>query len=335
MKKIILILFVISVFAGNAQQQFADLGTLKLVSGDSISGFRIGFRTFGEMNEERSNVILFPAWFNGTSEQLKSQVGENKPLDSTKYFIIAVDPPGNGVSTSPSNYGGDKNKFPLFTLEDAVNSQYLLLSEHFNLNHIFAVYGGSMGGMQVFQWVTLYPSFMDKAIAYVGTPKLSASDHLLWNAQLSMVEAFKKSELTLEEAAGAITFMQNFAAYTTAYTSRTISTDTISSYVKRLRENFAKRVKFEDYGSQLRAMLEHDVMKRYNNSFAETAAAITTDILIIVASKDQMVNPANSIELATHLKRKAIVLENDCGHLAPGCEYDNFIKLVRDFLDTP
>src|SRR5215510_5258364 len=86
----------------SAQQQFAQLGDFKLESGEVIRDCRIGYRTFGKLNADKSNVIIFPTWAGGTTEQLQSNIGPGKLLNSEKYFVIAVDALGNGVSSSPS-----------------------------------------------------------------------------------------------------------------------------------------------------------------------------------------------------------------------------------------
>src|SRR5208282_6571642 len=83
--------------------QFAELGDFKLGNGEVIRDCRIGYRTLGTLNADKSNIILFPTWALGTTEQLLSNVGSNKLADSTKYYVILVDALGNGVSSSPSN----------------------------------------------------------------------------------------------------------------------------------------------------------------------------------------------------------------------------------------
>lgn len=89
--------------APDRQQQFADLGVCKLVDGQQITSCRLGYRTWGRLNAERSNAVLFPTWFSGTSASLADSIGPNGLVDPGKYFVVAVDALGDGVSSSPSN----------------------------------------------------------------------------------------------------------------------------------------------------------------------------------------------------------------------------------------
>ncbi|NTU99115.1 HAD-IC family P-type ATPase, partial [Candidatus Falkowbacteria bacterium] len=166
-----------------SEQQFAELGNLKLVSGETIYKCKIGYRTFGTLNTEKTNAVLYPTWFGGKSESLANLIGPDKVLDSEEYFVIAVDALGNGVSSSPSNceYQSNRN-FPEITIKDMVNSQYKLLTEHLGIKKLHGMIGGSMGGMQVFEWIVSYPDFMEKAITYVGSPKLTSFDILHWQS---------------------------------------------------------------------------------------------------------------------------------------------------------
>src|SRR5206468_2119486 len=72
---------------------------------------------------------------------------------------------------------------------DLVRSQHTLLTRELKLDHVFAASGLSMGGMQTFQWVVSYPSFMTKAVPIVGSPKLTAYDLLLWKTELSLIDS--------------------------------------------------------------------------------------------------------------------------------------------------
>src|SRR6185369_16544686 len=108
-------LFTLVAFA--QQQQFANIGDLKLQNSGVIRNCRIGYRTFGHLNTDKSNVVVFPTWAGGTTEQLQSSIGPGKLVDSTKYFVVAIDALSNGVSSSPSNSRlQPRMKFPRFTL---------------------------------------------------------------------------------------------------------------------------------------------------------------------------------------------------------------------------
>ena len=170
-------------------QQFADLGDLHLHSGAVIHDFRLGYRTLGKLNAEKSNAILWPSWLGGKSQDLLPSVGPDKWVDSTRYFVILVDAIGDGITTSPSNSKSQPlMKFPEFTIRDMVESEHRLATEVFHLTHLRAVIGLSMGGMQTFEWGAAYPDFMDLLVPIVGSPQSTSYDKLLWTAQIDAIE---------------------------------------------------------------------------------------------------------------------------------------------------
>jgi homoserine O-acetyltransferase/O-succinyltransferase len=130
----------------DGEQNFAHLGACKLASGQQIDQCRLGYRTWGTLNAQRSNAILVSTWFTGHSSELGDLVGADAVIDPAKYFLIAVDALGNGLSSSPSNSTTQHGPaFPAFTTRDMVSAEYRLVTETLHLTRLHAVMGISMG----------------------------------------------------------------------------------------------------------------------------------------------------------------------------------------------
>jgi homoserine O-acetyltransferase/O-succinyltransferase len=317
------------------EQQFASLGDCKLESGELIRDCRIGYRTFGKLNREGSNAVVFPTWASGTTEQLKSNIGPGKLIDSEKYFVIAIDALGNGVSSSPSNSRVQpRMSFPRFTLRDTVETQHELLTKILHLNHVKAVAGVSMGGMQAFQWMVAYPEFMDKAIPIVGSPRLASYDLLLWQAQIDAImndRGWNNGNYTTNPSRVVQFEFGELLLTTPDHYNRQVT-----------REQFFDRLRKEESNAgfdcndkirQAQAMMALDVSQTFNRSMDRAARAVKADVFIIVARMDHVVTPGPAMEFARLLRARTLELEGDCGHLAPSCEWQKVNPAVAEFLD--
>ena len=152
--------------------QLFNEGDLKLESGEVIKDFSISYVTHGTLNAKKSNAILIVTAISGNHHRIDFMIGPGKALDPDKYFIIATDAISNGLTTSPSNSASQpRMTFPKFTIRDMVESQYRLLKEKFGIEHVVAVIGPSMGGMQVLQWGVSHPDMMDSLVAMVPLAK--------------------------------------------------------------------------------------------------------------------------------------------------------------------
>ena len=157
-----------------APHQIYKIGDLALESGETIKDFSISYVTHGTLNAKKSNAILMVTAVSGNHHRLDFLIGPGKALDTDKYFIICTDAIGNGLTTSPSNSTAQpKMKFPKFLIRDMVTSQKKLM-EHLGIDHVVAVIGPSMGGMQALQWGVSHPGFMDALVALVPLAKTPA-----------------------------------------------------------------------------------------------------------------------------------------------------------------
>lgn len=330
----LLILFLVNLnLTAQSKQNFAEIGTLQLVSGDSITNCSIGYRTFGKYNRDSSNVIIYPTWFEGTTEHITKLIEKYRFIDTTKYFIIAIDALGNGVSTSPSNYNIYQIKtFPQITIRDMINSQFKLITDVFKLKKIFAAVGGSLGAMQVLEWSVAYPEFIKKTIAYVGTPKMSSYDLLWINAQLNIIETGKHHGVTENEIRKSLALMMAGMSRTPEYINLKIKPENISNYLKEFDKDYSSTFTLDDYECQLRAIMKHNISNYFNNSLVEAARSIKSNLFLIISENDLLVNPDQTKEFARITNAKTFLLNNNCGHLAVSCEIDKCREEITNFL---
>ncbi len=316
------------------EQKFAELGDFKLVSGEILRDCRIGYRTFGKMNADRSNIVVFPTWAGGTTEQLKENVGAGKLINDADYFVVLMDALSNGVSSSPSNSTTQPHmKFPKITVRDMVNAEHELLTKTLGIQHVKAVMGISMGGMQTFQWIVSYPDFMDKAIPIVGSPHVAPYDVVMWRINIDAIEdsvGWNHGDYT-ENPAKMVHFeIGELVLQTPAEYNRTHTREQALEALKK-----AETDKAEDANDTIRqseAMMALDVADAYGGSMEKAAAAVTAKVFVVVAKQDHTVTPQPARNFAELLHAQTLELESDCGHLAPGCEGTKLAAAVSDFL---
>lgn len=183
----------------------------KTVGGSIIKNVRIGWESYGELNNEKSNAILITHHFSGTSHAggqyrdgtkgyWNAIIGPGKPLDTKKYFILSSDTLVNlnakdptVITTGPATknpatgqpYG---RTFPIVTIRDFVNVQRALV-ERLGITKLHAVMGASMGALQAYEWAASYPGMVGKLIPVIGAGEADgwtiASLHM-WAAPIVM-----------------------------------------------------------------------------------------------------------------------------------------------------
>lgn len=336
-KFLLILLFLSSSFCAQSDQLFAEIGNLTLESGDTLINCKVGYRTFGKLNTDSSNVVIYPTWFAGKSEDITGLIGPNKLVDDSKFFIISLDALANGISTSPSNYELQSGKdFPKISINDMVNSQYRLLTKIFGFKHIFAIVGGSMGSMQALQWIVSYPDFIDKAVPYVATPRRSTYDDLIMQFRKRMIESYQNLGANDDLINIMISYTTQLFARTPEYIVENINHENFDKFIDEKIEHRepSKIFTVENHLTQLYAMEDYNIYKNFNNSVSETAKHIKTEVFFILNKTDHLVNPTPALELADELNCKVLLLDNNCGHLGIGCELEKCGNEIHSFLNS-
>ncbi len=161
-------------------------------NGQSIPGFTLRYETYGRPNAARDNAILVchalsgdhhcagihalsdkkPGWWNNL-------IGPGKAVDTNKFFVLCCNVLGGCQGSSgPSSVDPRTGRpygitFPSVTIRDMVRTQKLWL-DSLGITSLYAIIGGSMGGMQVLQWAIEYPSFVKRALAMATTAREGA-----------------------------------------------------------------------------------------------------------------------------------------------------------------
>jgi homoserine O-acetyltransferase len=166
---------------------------LRLDSGATLSPLEIAYKTYGRLNAEKSNAVLVCHALTGDQHLASTHpvtgkpgwwdrvVGPGKPLDPARYFIICTNVVGGCMgSTGPASINPATGQpyalsFPVITIGDMVRAQAMLI-EAMGIDTLFAVVGGSMGGMQALQWATDYPERLFSAVCVAAAPRHSAQN---------------------------------------------------------------------------------------------------------------------------------------------------------------
>ena len=124
-----------------------NLGDVLLQSGITLRNAHIAYKTYGTLNSNRDNCIIFPTFFGSQHDGNEPMIGSGMALDPDKYFIVIPNLLGNGLSSSPSNNPPpfDRARFPSINYYDNIQCQHRLLTEEFQVNKIALACGFSMG----------------------------------------------------------------------------------------------------------------------------------------------------------------------------------------------
>ncbi|HQA21457.1 MAG TPA: homoserine O-acetyltransferase [Methanomassiliicoccaceae archaeon] len=348
---------------------------LELESGAKIGPLRIAYETYGRLNKDRSNAILVCHPLSGDAHAAGFHDGESRPgwwdiaigpgkgFDTTKFFVICSNVLGGCKGTTgPSSidpatgrpYG---TSFPVVTIKDMVNAQKMLV-DRLGITQLFAVAGGSMGGMQALQWAVSYPEMMRKAVVIASTA-YSTPQQIAFNAvgrkAIISDPAWNKGDyygrrppsdgLSLARMVGHITYLsdesmlhkfgRNLQGKETV--GFDFSTDfQVESYLNHQGDSFIKRFDPNSYLYITKAIDYFDLNVR--GSLITGLSGVKAEVLVIGISSDWLYPPYQSQEIVTALRANGLKafygeIRSNYGHDAFLLEQGQLNYLLKSFLD--
>ena len=353
---------------------------LKLDCGKEINNFPIAYETYGELNSEKSNAILvFHAL---TGDQYVSGknpitnkdgwwsyvVGKNKPIDTNKFFVICANVIGGCMgSYGPSTINESTGKqigtdFPIITINDMVNAQYELI-KYLEIEKLFAVVGGSMGGMQVLQFVANFPDKAKLAIPIACTSSHSAQNIAFNELGRQAIMADSKWEngfysnyklnpdkgLAVARMAAHITYLsekglqEKFGRKLQDRDSLRYGFEAdfqIESYLRYQGSVFVDRFDANSYLYITRAMDYFDLSKQYKGNLSDAFKKTKTKFFVISFTSDWLYPTSENREIVIALNSIGadvgfVEIESDKGHDSFLLDVPSFLKTLGDYINSP
>ena len=352
---------------------------LKLDCGKIINNFPIAYETYGSLNKEKDNAILvFHAltgdqFVSGINPVTKKDgwwsyaVGPDKAIDTNKFFVICANVIGGCMgSYGPSNIDTKTNKtlgtnFPIITINDMVNAQYNLL-DFFEIDQLFCVAGGSMGGMQVLQFVANFPdkAIMALPIAFTASHSAQNSAFNVLGRQSIMADtnwlsgnySNEKSNpdkgLAVARMAAHITYLskhglqEKFGRKLQERDDLKFGFDAdfqIESYLRYQGSVFVDRFDANSYLYITRAMDYFDLIKQYNGNLSRAFINSNTKFFVISFTSDWLYPTSENKDIVIALNAIGadvgfVEIESDKGHDSFLLEVPKFLEALKNYINA-
>lgn len=342
---------------------------LYLESGRILESFKLAYETYGELNEDKSNAIVVFHALTGShhaagrydgdkkSGWWNPLIGDEKVVDTSKYFVICVNVLGSCFGSTGPMSNGEKEplrlKFPVITISDMVASQ-MKLFDRLGIEKAYAIIGGSMGGMQALCVAVEYPSFTDRVICLASTYATQAwaiafnrlamegivNDPRFENGQYQK-NAFNEEGLfgfAVGRMAGHISFLSPHSM-DSKFGRNYVSTDglyelfgrfEVERYMEYNGHSFAKRFDPLSYLYIIKAMNIFDATRNYD-SLEHSLHHIKSKLTLIAFKEDKLFRPREMEEIRDTLVNLGrgsevdyVCIDSDYGHDAFLIEYEKF-----------
>lgn len=352
---------------------------LMMDAGIALAPLTIAYQTYGTLNADKTNAILVCHALTGDQHVANTHpltgkpgwweimVGPGKPIDTDRYFIICSNVLGGCLgttgpaSTNPATGQLFGLGMPMVTIRDMVRAQALLI-DHLGIDKLFCVIGGSMGGMQVLQWVASYPDRVFCAIPIATAPRHS-SQNIAFNEvgrQAVMADPdwangryFELGQnptkgLAVARMAAHITYLSDealhrkFGRKLQNKTAPTFSFDAdfqIESYLRHQGSTFVERFDANSYLYLTRAMDYFDLAEDYEGSLARAFKGTKTRFCLVSFTSDWLFPTSASRAIVHALNANSasvsfVEIDTDKGHDAFLLDVPEMFATTSGFIES-
>ncbi|MGO4684784.1 homoserine O-acetyltransferase MetX [Hyphomicrobium sp. 2TAF46] len=352
---------------------------LRLACQQDLAPFSIAYETYGELNAAKSNAILIchaltadqyvasrhpitgkPGWWN-------SMVGPGKPIDTDRFYVICSNVVGGCMgSTGPASINPKTGApygltFPVITVGDMVEAQARLI-DYLGIDQLFAVIGGSMGGMQVLEWASRYKDRVFAAVP-IATAAWHSSQNIAFHEvgrQAVMADpewsggnyyaagTVPKNGLAVARMAAHITYLseealhRKFGRNLQDRSSLSFSFNAefqVESYLRHQGSTFVDRFDANSYLYITRALDYFDMREGAGGVLANAFRGTRTRFCVVSFTSDWLYPTRESREIVQALNAVAanvsfVEIESDKGHDAFLLEEPTFFATIRGFLNA-
>jgi homoserine O-acetyltransferase len=346
-----------------------------LESGKKIGPITLAYETYGKLNKKRTNAILVAHALSGDAHVASNPkeestpgwwdnlIGPGKGIDTNKYFVICSNVIGGCMgSTGPSSinpqtgyeYGID---FPIISIGDIVNAQKKLIDK-MGIEKLLTVIGGSMGGMQVLQWMIAYPKRIRSSIPIATTMKHTPQQIAFNEVGRQAIIAdpkWKKGRyygsevpakgLAVARMIGHITYMSEVSMakkfgrrFKSRKESHKFSAEfEVEGYLRYRGDNFVKRFDANSYLYLTKAIDYFNILN--GKRLADIFKGLKAKVLVIAFKSDWLYPAYQSQEIVKACKLSGVdttycEINSTYGHDAFLLEIEEEEHLVKHFLNT-
>ena len=352
---------------------------LKLDCGQTIKDFPLAYETYGKLNDAKDNAILvFHAL---TGDQFVSEinpvtkkegwwitaVGPGKAIDTNKYFVICANVIGGCMgSLGPKEIDKKTNEpyglnFPVITIRDMVRAQETLL-DHLGIEKLLCATGGSMGGMQLLEFCTIFPNKTFSAIPIACSTSHSAQNIALnelarqaimadpvWDKGKYLTKNVQpKNGLAVARMVGHISYLsekgmqEKFGRKLQEKADYEFSFDAdfqVESYLRHQGSAFVERFDANSILYITRAMDYFDLSKHFEGGLIEAFKNQKTKFLIISFSSDWLYTTKENKDIVIALNASGAdvsfsEIKTDKGHDSFLVDEPEFLKTLKGFIDS-